>query len=110
MRGAETVGLLKSLHSEATLAVLHLRFVCIPISLKIRLPKNKRLADSLYTLYIYIHILEFDLKEVEGFRYRVEDVKRAVTKVAITETIQKEVRGRTNENVSLVSNRSIILF
>ncbi|GMI13505.1 hypothetical protein TrVE_jg11283 [Triparma verrucosa] len=36
--------------------------------------------------------LEFDLKEVEGFRYRVEDVKRAVTKVAITETIQKEIK------------------
>ncbi|GMH77229.1 hypothetical protein TL16_g07339 [Triparma laevis f. inornata] len=36
--------------------------------------------------------LEFDLTEIEGFRYRVEDVSRAVTKVAIMETIQTEIK------------------
>ena len=36
--------------------------------------------------------LSFDLTEIEGFRYRVEDVSRAVTGVAIKETIAKEVK------------------
>ncbi len=37
--------------------------------------------------------LDFDLKEIEGFRYRVEDVARAVTKVAIRETRAAEVKA-----------------
>lgn len=37
--------------------------------------------------------LDFDLKEIEGFRYRVEDVSRAVTKVAIRETRAAEVKA-----------------
>lgn len=37
--------------------------------------------------------LQFDLKEIEGFRYRVEDVSRAVTKVAIRETRIAELRA-----------------
>ena len=36
--------------------------------------------------------LQFDLKQVEGFRYRVEDVSRAVTKVAVRETRAAELR------------------
>jgi len=35
--------------------------------------------------------LQFDLKELEGFRYRVEDVQRAVTKVAVKETRASEL-------------------
>ena len=30
--------------------------------------------------------LDFDLQEIEGFRYRVEDVSQAVTKTAVRET------------------------
>jgi len=37
--------------------------------------------------------LDFDLAEIEGFRYRVEDVSRAVTKVAIKETRAAELRA-----------------
>ena len=37
--------------------------------------------------------LDFDLKEIEGFRYRVEDVTRAVTKAAVKETKAAEVRA-----------------
>ncbi len=37
--------------------------------------------------------LDFDLKEIEGFRYRVEDVSRAVTKAAVRETKAAEVRA-----------------
>ena len=37
--------------------------------------------------------LDFDLREIEGFRYRVEDVARAVTKAAIRETRAAEVKA-----------------
>lgn len=37
--------------------------------------------------------LDFDLREIEGFRYRVEDVTRAVTKAAVRETKAAEVRA-----------------
>eukprot|EP00978_Attheya_sp_CCMP212_P034275 scaffold142715_cov58-Attheya_sp.AAC.6 len=37
--------------------------------------------------------LEFDLSEIEGFRYRVEDVSRAVTKTAVKETRAAELRA-----------------
>jgi ATP-dependent RNA helicase DDX56/DBP9 len=37
--------------------------------------------------------LDFDLREIEGFRYRVEDVSRAVTRVAIRETRAAELRA-----------------
>jgi ATP-dependent RNA helicase DDX56/DBP9 len=37
--------------------------------------------------------LDFDLREIEGFRYRVEDVSRAVTKTAIKETRAAELRA-----------------
>lgn len=37
--------------------------------------------------------LDFDLREIEGFRYRVEDVSRAVTKVAIKEARAAELRA-----------------
>lgn len=37
--------------------------------------------------------LDFDLKEAEGFRYRVEDVSRAVTRTAVKETRAAELRA-----------------
>jgi len=37
--------------------------------------------------------LDFDLNEIEGFRYRVEDVGRAVTKVAVRETRAAEIKA-----------------
>ena len=37
--------------------------------------------------------LDFDLREIEGFRYRVEDVSRAVTKAAIKEARAAELRA-----------------
>ena len=37
--------------------------------------------------------LDFDLKEIEGFRYRVEDVSRAVTRTAVKETRAAELRA-----------------
>lgn len=37
--------------------------------------------------------LDFDLLEVEGFRYRVEDVSRAVTRTAVKETRAAELRA-----------------
>ena len=37
--------------------------------------------------------LDFDLREIEGFRYRVEDVSRAVTKMAIKEARAAELRA-----------------
>jgi len=37
--------------------------------------------------------LAFDLQEIEGFRYRVEDVSRAVTRTAVRETRAAELRA-----------------
>lgn len=37
--------------------------------------------------------LDFDLEEIEGFRYRVEDVARAVTRTAVRETRAAELRA-----------------
>jgi ATP-dependent RNA helicase DDX56/DBP9 len=37
--------------------------------------------------------LDFDLREIEGFRYRVEDVSRAVTKAAVKDTRAAEIRA-----------------
>lgn len=37
--------------------------------------------------------LDFDLNEVEGFRYRVEDVSRAVTRIAVQETRAAELKA-----------------
>jgi ATP-dependent RNA helicase DDX56/DBP9 len=37
--------------------------------------------------------LDFDLHEVEGFRYRVEDVSRSVTRTAVKETRAAELRA-----------------
>lgn len=37
--------------------------------------------------------LDFDLREIEGFRYRVEDVSRAVTKASIKEARAAELRA-----------------
>jgi ATP-dependent RNA helicase DDX56/DBP9 len=37
--------------------------------------------------------LDFDLREIEGFRYRVEDVSRAVTRTAVKETRAAELKA-----------------
>jgi ATP-dependent RNA helicase DDX56/DBP9 len=37
--------------------------------------------------------LDFDLNEIEGFRYRVEDVQRSVTKTAVRETRAAEIKA-----------------
>jgi len=37
--------------------------------------------------------LDFDLNEIEGFRYRVEDVSRAVTRIAVQETRAAELKA-----------------
>lgn len=37
--------------------------------------------------------LDFDLREIEGFRYRVEDVSRCVTKAAVKEARAAELRA-----------------
>lgn len=37
--------------------------------------------------------LDFNLQEIEGFRYRVEDVSRAVTRTAVRETRAAELRA-----------------
>ena len=37
--------------------------------------------------------LDFELKELEGFRYRVEDVSRAVTRTAVRETRAAELKA-----------------
>lgn len=38
-------------------------------------------------------LLDFDLQEIEGFRYRVEDVSRAVTRKAVQEARTAELRA-----------------
>eukprot|EP00804_Cyclotella_cryptica_P000996 CCRYP_012353-RA/>CCRYP_012353-RA protein AED:0.31 eAED:0.31 QI:267/1/1/1/1/1/4/391/697 len=48
--------------------------------------------------------LDFDLREVEGFRYRVEDVSRAVTRVAIRETRAAEVKAEILNSERLQSH------
>ena len=45
--------------------------------------------------------LAFDLREIEGFRYRVEDVTRAVTNVAVKETIKAELKEQILNNERL---------
>lgn len=48
--------------------------------------------------------LDFDLKEIEGFRYRVEDVSRAVTRVAIREARAAEVKAEILNSERLQSH------
>jgi ATP-dependent RNA helicase DDX56/DBP9 len=48
--------------------------------------------------------LEFDLKEIEGFRYRVEDVSRAVTRTAVKETRAAELRSEILNSERLQSH------
>jgi len=48
--------------------------------------------------------LDFDLREIEGFRYRVEDVSRAVTRVAIRETRAAEVKAEILNSERLQSH------
>jgi len=48
--------------------------------------------------------LDFDLKEIEGFRYRVEDVSRAVTRVAVRETRAAEVKAEILNSERLQSH------
>ena len=48
--------------------------------------------------------LDFDLKEIEGFRYRVEDVSRAVTRVAVKETRAAELKAEILNSERLQSH------
>jgi ATP-dependent RNA helicase DDX56/DBP9 len=47
--------------------------------------------------------LDFDLREIEGFRYRVEDVSRAVTKSAVREARAAELRAEVLNSERLQS-------
>mmetsp|Transcript_4140 Transcript_4140/g.5737 ORF Transcript_4140/g.5737 Transcript_4140/m.5737 type:complete len:716 (+) Transcript_4140:181-2328(+) len=49
-------------------------------------------------------LLDFDLNEIEGFRYRVEDVSRAVTKIAVKETRAAELRAEILNSQRLQSH------
>lgn len=48
--------------------------------------------------------LDFNLQEIEGFRYRVEDVSRAVTKMAVRETRAEELRAEILNSERLQSH------
>jgi ATP-dependent RNA helicase DDX56/DBP9 len=48
--------------------------------------------------------LDFDLREIEGFRYRVEDVQRAVTRTAVRETRAAELRAEILNSERLQSH------
>jgi ATP-dependent RNA helicase DDX56/DBP9 len=48
--------------------------------------------------------LDFDLKEIEGFRYRVEDVARAVTRTSVKETRAAELRAEILNSERLQSH------
>lgn len=48
--------------------------------------------------------LDFDLSELEGFRYRVEDVQRAVTKVAVKEARALELKAELLNSERLQSH------
>jgi ATP-dependent RNA helicase DDX56/DBP9 len=48
--------------------------------------------------------LDFNLQEIEGFRYRVEDVSRAVTKTAVRETRAAELRAEILNSERLQSH------
>ena len=48
--------------------------------------------------------LDFDIREVEGFRYRVEDVARAVTRTAVKETRAAELRAEILNSERLQSH------
>ena len=48
--------------------------------------------------------LDFDLNEIEGFRYRVEDVSRAVTRTAVRETRAAELRAEILNSERLQSH------
>ena len=48
--------------------------------------------------------LDFDLREIEGFRYRVEDVQRAVTKTAVQEARAAELRSEILNSERLQSH------
>ena len=45
--------------------------------------------------------LDFDLKEIEGFRYRVEDVQRAVTKSTVRQARANAVKAELVERIDL---------
>jgi ATP-dependent RNA helicase DDX56/DBP9 len=48
--------------------------------------------------------LDFDLREIEGFRYRVDDVSRAVTKSAVKEARAAELRAEILNSERLQSH------
>ena len=48
--------------------------------------------------------LDFDLDELEGFRYRVQDVSRAITKVAVKEARANELKAELLNSERLVNH------
>jgi ATP-dependent RNA helicase DDX56/DBP9 len=52
-----------------------------------RVEKKQSLANSVIKPY------SFDMKQVEGFRYRMEDALRAVTRISIKEARLKDVKS-----------------
>jgi len=48
--------------------------------------------------------LDFDLREIEGFRYRVEDVSRAVTRLAVREARASELKAEILNSERLQSH------
>jgi ATP-dependent RNA helicase DDX56/DBP9 len=48
--------------------------------------------------------LDFDLREIEGFRYRVDDVSRAVTKASVKETRAAELKAEILNSERLQSH------
>jgi ATP-dependent RNA helicase DDX56/DBP9 len=49
-------------------------------------------------------LLDFNLQEIEGFRYRVEDVQRAVTRTAVRETRAAEIKAEILNSDKLQSH------
>ncbi len=60
--------------------------------------------DSGSSEYRKISALKITSKEIEGFRYRVEDVRRAVTRSAILEARRREVAKQMTQSKRLKSN------
>lgn len=48
--------------------------------------------------------LDFDLREIDGFRYRVEDVSRAVTRIAVREARASELKAEILNSERLQSH------
>jgi len=61
-------------------------------------------GSTLVTSVVQPSQLDFDLSEIEGFRYRVEDVSRAVTKAAVKEARANELKAELLNSERLQSH------